>query len=279
MHFLESCGGNFIPRASGLTRDQYITLGRVLSHGYIVAGIFPVFLNQAYMQALLFGEASITDDALLQSLIDFLTVYERERLLRILCATELDPMDGEFLLDLEDRAGVTMMATIKNCNTIVQFVSRSLLIEAPMHTMTKIKEGMMQIPHSQQLWESITTEELFNLYEELQPTPGKVASLFSVICETPEENRVFDYLQRYVRSLSHEDCVKFLRWVTGSECLTVPRVEVQFHKSEEKEPFPRAHTCSAMIDISSTGYATFNAFRNVMDSILRNDEAFKFTTA
>ena len=47
------------PRITGLSKEQYVLLGRIISYGYITAGIFPAFLNKVFMQALLCGEDSL----------------------------------------------------------------------------------------------------------------------------------------------------------------------------------------------------------------------------
>lgn len=94
-----------------------------------------------------------------------------------------------------------------------------------------------------------------------------------------EEERVFSFLRRYVRSLNQVDAVTFLRWITGSETLTVNTiVQVEFHKSSEEEPYPRAHVCRAILDISSRGYNAYQKFQQIMNSVIGSEEAFKFAS-
>ena len=54
--FLEGIDNSFIPHVTGISREQYVLIGRISFYGYVTAGIFPVFLNKAFMQALLCGD-------------------------------------------------------------------------------------------------------------------------------------------------------------------------------------------------------------------------------
>ena len=276
--FLEGNDHSFVPRATGIPREQYVLIGRILSYGYITAGIFPAFVNRAFMQAPLCGEDSLTDENLLEGILDYSSPYERERLLRLMSSNHLSPNDIDFLLDFAERGGVTFTPTIENVRKIVLEVARTVLINTPMHSMTKIKEGMLHVPGSHLVWANISVGELHQLYSELLPSPEKVTAMLTATCNDQEEERVFSFLRRYTLSLSQEKAVVFLRWVTGSETLTVPNIKVEFHKSYEEEPYPRAHVCGGMLDISSRGYATYHKFKQIMDSVICSEEAFKFSS-
>ena len=148
-----------------------------------------------------------------------------------------------------------------------------------MHSMAKMKEGMLEVDSRNHVWGGITASELHQLYSELLPTLEKIASMLSANSADREEKRVFSFLRRYVRTLNQVDAVTFLRWITGSETLTVNTiVQVEFHKSSEEEPYPRAHVCGAILDISSRGYNTYQKFQQIMNSVIGSEEAFKFAS-
>ena len=276
--FLEGIDNSFIPRVTGMSREQYVLIGRIISYGYVTAGIFPVFLNKAFMQALLCGDDSLADQHFRDALLDYLTVYERERLLRLMSATHLSAEDTDFLVDFADRGGVALAPTVDNIIAIIIEVSRAILVNAPMHSMAKIKEGMLQVRDSSHVWCDIKAGELHRLYSELLPTPEKIASILSANCADQEEERVFSYLRQYTRSLNQENAVAFLRWVTGSETLTITNIKVEFHKSNEEEPYPRAHVCGGILDISSRGYTTYQKFRQIMNAVICSEESFTFAS-
>ena len=276
--FLEGIDNSFVPCTTGLVREQYVLIERTLSYGYISAGIFPAFINRAFMQALLCGEDSLSDDHLIEGILDFLSVYERERMIHLMGANHLSQEDKEFVLDFAERGGVSLIPTIGRIKDIVLEVAHAILVNAPMHTMHKIKEGMLQVPGSECIWCGINVREVQQLYSELLPTPEKVTAILSAACNDQEEERVFSFLRRYTHSLTQEHSVAFLRWVTGSETLSVPNIRVEFHKSAEEEPYPRAHVCGGVLDISSRGYGTYHKFKKIMDSIIMSDEAFTFSS-
>ena len=275
--FLEGNDYSFVPRATGIPREQYVPIGRILSYGYDTAGIFPIlFCFQS--EALLCGEDSLTDDNLLEGILDYLSTYERERLLRLMSSSHLSTNDIDFILYFGERGGVNFTPTIENIRKIVVEVARAVLINTPFHSMGKIKDGMFQVPGSHLLWSGISVDELRQLYCELLPSPEKVTAILSAVCKEQEEEHVFSFLRCYTSSLSQENAVGFLRWVTGSETLSMPNIKVEFHKSYEEEPYPRAHVCGGILDISSWGYATYQKFKGIMDSIICSEEAFKFSS-
>ena len=134
-------------------------------------------------------------------------------------ATNLSAEDGDFLVDVADRGAVSLTPRVENVRNIIIEVSRAILVNAPMHSITKMKEGILGVESSSHVWGGITASELHQLYRELLPTPEKIASMLSANCADREEERVFSFLRRYVRSLNQVDAVTFLRWITAGTCL------------------------------------------------------------
>ena len=73
---------------------------------------------------------------------------------------------------------------------------------------------------------------------EVLPSPAKVTVLLNAAYNDQGEEHVFSSLRCYTCCLSSENAMIFLRWVTGSETLTVPNNKVELHKSQEEEPHP-----------------------------------------
>ena len=57
-------------------------------------------------------------------------------------------------MDFADRGGENLTPTVGNITNIVIDVSRAILLNAPMHTLKKIKEGMLQVKGSERAWSS-----------------------------------------------------------------------------------------------------------------------------
>ena len=62
MQFFEGNDNSFVPRHSGISKQEYITLGKIMHHAFLLTGIFPVSLNQAYIQAMLLGDDEVPEE-------------------------------------------------------------------------------------------------------------------------------------------------------------------------------------------------------------------------
>ena len=58
--------------------------------------------------------------------------------------THLSAEDTGFLVDFANRGRVALAPTVGNIRNIVIEVSRAILVNAPMHSMAKMKKGMLQ---------------------------------------------------------------------------------------------------------------------------------------
>ena len=276
--FFEGNDMSFVPRCGGVTNETYVTIGKILHHGFLLTGIFPVSLNQAYVQSMLLGEESISEDFLLQKYIDFLAPYEGNNLLRIIGASELTAEDCEFIIDLEDRYGMRTKPSVSCMKDIAVRMACSELVQIPMHTMAKLKNGMTHTQQGKLLWQSISARDIEDLYQSQTPTPSKVSSLLRYDEEFLSEDRakVFDYVGRYVKCADAKKCQAFLKYCTGSNTIVVDKLTVTFFKSAAKEPLPRAHTCGAVVEMPLASYPTYNIFKTMMDSLLDNPLAYQF---
>ena len=87
-----------------------------------------------------------------------------------------------------------------------------------------------------------------------------------------EENE-YGYVERYIQSLSVENAVVFMKYVSGAEMMQTP-IFVTFNGNTSHEiMIPTAHTCSVEIEISRFSFS-FEQFKDSMDNILRNNFAW-----
>ena len=174
-----------------------------------MTGSFPVLLSQSYMQAMLYGEDTVSDQFIVEDFKNFLSPYEANTLERILSSPMLEEDDKEFIVYLEDRYGMRMAPNSSDVYNITVQMAHSQLIEMPMHTMGKLKKGMTS-GVGEQLWEDVTVEDLNELYHAQAPNPARVASLLTTevgVELTSEESKGYEFLRRYVRNSDQNRCV------------------------------------------------------------------------
>lgn len=280
LKYFEGNDNSFVPR-NGLAREEYTTLGKIINHSYLLTGIFPVCFNRAYIQAMLLGEGEVPEQLLLECYIEYLGPYEGGKLEEVLSSSNIDEEATEFILELEDRLGMRIPPKVSTVKKIALQMASNELLQLPMHTMGKVKEGMLASDLGKQLWQNITKEDLDLIYEKQRPTPSKVASLLTLQSEdiSKEENKVFGFLKRYVKSSDQRKCEQLLRFCTASATIVVEKIAVSFFKSVSLEPLPIAHTCGAVLEMPSSGYPTFNSLKTIMDALLENPSSYNFKFA
>ena len=103
----------------------------------------------------------------------------------------------------------------------------------------------------------ISEEHFLSYVELIKPAEKEVAEkLYGVFSEDAilviHEERVFDFVKKYVTSLSKEKTELILKYVTGYEIMASDlKITILFNGvSENEQMLPKANTCSSLIIIS-----------------------------
>ena len=103
----------------------------------------------------------------------------------------------------------------------------------------------------------ISEEHFLSYVELIKPAEKEVAEkLYGVFSEDANlvihEERVFDFVKKYVMSLSKEKTELILKYVTGYEIMASDlKITILFNGvSENEQMLPKANTCSSLIIIS-----------------------------
>ena len=112
--------------------------------------------------------------------------------------------------------------------TILQ-VAMFTIISQPQFAIKEMKRGLMSAHPN--LWKNCSKEALMEMYPLLTPTPQRVLNMLSEPCfNNATEEAVFDYLRRFVLSLSNDNLCKFLRFATGNPQCGLQKIKVCFHE-------------------------------------------------
>ena len=274
----------YVPRISpAIDESIYTRLGRILSHGYIMVGVFPTLLSKPFFTALVAGKENVTDDYFLGGFFDYISSYDNIRLQNILgeCSSQqsLSASSTDFLFDFLSEFSVSTIPSVNNLQTVLVSVAKTELWNRTVMAANSLKEGLFE-GVAGNVWLSVTKELVVHLYKSLQVTTDKVLSLISI--DEPSEiskrqDIVFTYFKKYVRTLDARELSCFLRYVTGSSAIAVPSIKVIFHSHVGNLPHVSVHACSAVVDLPSGGYDSFTDFKSQMDEVLNNAESWKFS--
>lgn len=281
-YFEGSC--TFVPRVGpGIEESTMRTLGKIISHQYVLTGIFPVQINKGFMVATLCGRQALDNEDLIGAFLEYVSDNESQALKAALTQSEQGQLSDEscdFLLEFLSDYQVTKRPSATNLKAVLVQVAKNELLSKPAMAMDSMREGLRDSDYKD-LW-MCSKEDVLKVYEMMHLTPQRVLSM---LCEEPSTHlhksrvQMFSYLKKYIRCLSRKELGVFVRYVTGSSLPVVESIKVIFHVNELGSfPHPIAHTCAASIDLPDSGYASFNDFRVQMDSLLRNELSWKFTS-
>ena len=274
----------YVPRISpAIDESIYTRLGRVLSHGYVMVGVFPALISKPFFTALVAGKENVTDDDFLEGFFDYISCYDNIRLQTILeeCSSQqsLSASSTDFLFEFLSEFNVSKIPSVDNLRTILVSVARTELWNKTLMAANSLKEGLLE-GRARNVWLSATKELVVHLYKSLQITTDKVLSLIAIdepSAITKAQAIVFTYLKKYVRTLDERELSCFLRYVTGSSAIVVPSIQVIFHSHVGNLPHVTVHACSVVVDLPSGGYDSFSDFKSQMDEVLNNAESWKFS--
>ena len=122
---------SYVPRISpDIDETTYTTLGRILSHRFLMVEVFPPSLNKVFF-VLLTGTENVSDPDFLEGFLDYISYYDNLRLLEILekCNSQVSLSDKNIdsLLKFLSEFGVSKMTNANNLETILVSVAKTEL--------------------------------------------------------------------------------------------------------------------------------------------------------
>lgn len=175
-----------------LSKEDYIVLGRLITHMFIQCGTFPVKLVKASMYEVIFG--AVSDEIVLDSFLRLLPPVETQMLSDVLNGKKALPLVLDEVLDVLDeyqkRNRPTSAADVKA--TLVK-IGKAEFITKLFLPLLKIREGMGKF------WDSVTKEEVNSVYELCTPSPTRVIKLLHIVPVNPQEAKVERWLRRYLK--------------------------------------------------------------------------------
>lgn len=274
----------FVPRIGPDIQDNhYQAIGRVVSHCYLLTGIFPTAISKVFATALLVGKNALSADDYISGFLEHVFQYDRMRLESALAKSSLIDVfpneTAEFLCEFLSEYGVVQNPTPASLKQILANVAKTELIAKPSVAINEIRTGMLA-GSCKELWGDFRKEDVDELYDRMKLTTSKLLGMIQVdeMVLTKPQSQVLQFLKQYIRSLSPKELQLFLRYVTGSCLPVVKNVKVVFHTHAGTVPMVFIHTCSAIIDLPDGGYTGYTDFRVQMANTLLSPESWRFTS-
>ena len=255
-----------VPRVDPQTcrNTMFTTIGRIISHAFVLTGMFPVFISQAAMQSVLVCHPD--DKLLMSSFLNYIDDFEKDSLTNVMNGNGTEE-DDENALGVFSRCQSNTLPTKENIHGMIINAAKSELVCRPTHALQAMHKGMVSAHPN--LWHGVTREELRKLYDDLIPTHRSVWRLMATEeghTLSRQEEKIMDYLRRLIFSLSQELLGIFLRFITGSPYIG-SNIKVGFNAQDAGFlRRPLVNTCSPHLHLPTS----FSEFKNEFLSILNH---------
>ena len=153
---------------------------------------------------------------------------------------------------------------------LIAEITRHHFIRKPAAIIMDMNAGVPS--HHILFWCSVTGGMLYDIYQAMTATNGKILSMISnTEMSNTNEERVFSYLRNFIGDLRQDELFLFLRFVTGKPAGMSKPMQVTFNSQGGATRCPIAHTCAFALELSTT-YTSCVEFKEEFQSILSNKE-------
>ena len=263
-----------VPQVLPTNQCDYYHIGRFLSHAYVMTGFFPVnHLSSICAKVILCGYDSISQSELVAAFYRYVDRFEAEALQASTADGRGDLMKS-VVTPMLSRFQVFSLPSEDNLSDLIAKAARYAFVAKPYYALSEVRRGMLDA--HPELWTRCSPSIVEALYDMLTPTVTRVwAMVEEPALSTPSEDMTFDYLRRFIHSLSAECLVKFLCFVTGFSVCTSKSIAVQFNAQEGLLRRPTSNTCAMILHLPVT-YESYASFCSEFQSVLHNSNMWFF---
>ena len=247
---------------------EWQSIGRIIHYGFKQANYFPIFLAKAFIGSCMYGEEAVTKESLLESFRSYISKDEEETLKKCL-EGELDPEDDD-MLDLLSSYKCYRKPSKENIKVILEELAHQELIQKPRYVANTWAVELQSLKSHPKLCDF---NSLSLIYSEKKPTSKSIIKLFNVEPKSDSERACFAHFKRYIKSLNENIlAAHWLQFLTGSDIITVEKIELSFNATDGIARGIVVHTCGPTIELPST-YRTYNEFSEELTNTLKNSFA------
>ena len=263
--FYDQCTLGRTLRVPSLRHDfgvaEWNSVARILVYGFKTFGYWPVLIAPTFMRHCIAPATDIPNEDLLTDFYSYVSAPDREVFLT--AEKDFSAVDTDELVEALDMHECKTVPKQENFKAVLLEIAHKEIIQTPMFISDCWKEVLGSFIRD--------TTQIVALYKTLIPSNKKVCQMFCF----PEvmdvqSTEVSRHLKRYVKNLDQKKLTLFLRFCTGSDLLTVPKISVEFCVMTGFQRRPIAHTCGSVLRLSKV-YESYVEFRSEFDNVLNGN--------
>ena len=249
------------------SESDFNSLGKVISHGYMVSGHLPVRIALPTLMMMILGPLTrIPPDILIDAFLEFVSSNERLKIKSFLesSVTQYTNMETSEIVSILSKFGCFELPNAENLRRLIVETANLFFVRRSASITLMIHRG---IPDQHRFfWTDLDIDGIANVYRLLSVSAEKFLNAIQE-CEfrNEAEERIYSYLIRMIESMKINSLRNFLRFWTGSSVLITDKLFVIFTYGYS----PFAHTCGNTLELP-LNYTNFQQFEFEWDTILNN---------
>lgn len=258
---------------------DFMILGRILSHGYLVSGHLPVRIALPTLINMVLGPTKIPAQILLNAFLDYISSAERaifKDALNLRSAAVFPNFTKDTLVDTLSRFGCRQVPTPDKLMSTIKCIAEYEFMIKPAAAISLVHSGIPTAHRS--FWSQKTVSGVSALYDSLTVSAARIRkSLMSSSENNSNAERVYGYFTTMIDNSTTEDLRSLLRFITGSSICSASDILVVYNSLSGLSRRPIAHTCDSTIELSTTylNYADFHSEFQAIFSKVNKEYTFR----
>lgn len=241
--------------------DLLVVFG--IFHAYILFGMFPVFLAEAFTVQMITDK--VQDEILVESFLKHLH-FKEGKIISEALKNHFEPM---IVSDILSDFGLNVLPTERNVKQFIIEASKTAFIRKPFFWMSFIKNGMGNF------WHGICSEDIHSLYTSAIPNAVSFLNFCDVEEENTKDGKCTTWFNRYIRCCTVEELKTLLRFVTGSsQILPQMRIKVRWENTIGENMRPRTATCFKLLYLSRN-HTSFSKFSDNINVYINSEYSWE----
>lgn len=262
--------------------NQFINLGRILTHSTAILGFLPVQLSKCSLMVMIYNTTEVDESALLDDFLLYLDGKDSKLLKDALeNFTELTNEQISEIQDLFIRFDMGCVLKQESFKDSLLKVARNELCIKPRYLWEKIRQGIPE-DHFDRFWCRLTVDHIDLLHARLRPTAEKVLRVIAPTIPfgslSRRRRKVYEFFQEFIGNLNGDDLQNILQLITGQSCVPKKNITVDFSDLRGVQRRPLFHTCSYMVELPDS-YSNYRDFEREMKTVMQCEQSKEFTMA
>ncbi|CAH1155552.1 unnamed protein product [Phaedon cochleariae] len=261
--FYEKCTVGTIMKVPYIRHDfgelQWKAIAKIFLKGFILEKYLPIKIAPVFLKTCF--NLNVNDEDLINEFFNYICDTDRQVFEQ--AQKNFDEVDLDELVEIFSTYESKWNPNEDNFKQLLRDIAHKELIQKPAFV----------VKCFQKEWEYKITnhEEILELYEKIKPSVKNCLKKIELENSniTNEQNIVFNYLKKFIKEADDTIREAFFRYCTGSN-LPIMSIKVAFVETTGINRLPIAHTCSGLLQLSST-YENFIILRSELNSILNSN--------